>query len=104
MKQTICCKQLKKLLDDEVSPLIYIPHTRTYALTVPKFYWKEHELYMHFIIPCCPYCCKHLPKDLTQLWANILENEYGITLPYDEHKDSVPQEFRTDEWWKKRGL
>ena len=39
----------------------------------------------------------------------ILEKEYGITAAqwdapgWDDDVD-LPEEFRTDEWWKKRGL
>jgi hypothetical protein len=104
MKNIECCKELAKLLADSVSPLLYTPHTRTYELTVPRFYWKDNELYMHFVIRHCPYCGTIFPKDLTDVWADILEKEYNITLPYDEDKDHVPREFMTDEWWKKRGL
>lgn len=104
MKTKRCCRELQKLLIDQVSPLIYAPHTRTYALTVPKFYWKNNELYMHFMIRRCPYCGTAFPKELTDVWADILEKEYNITLLYDEDKDRVPAEFMTDTWWKKRGL
>ena len=34
----------------------------------------------------------------------MLEDEYGITDPHDKEYDKVPAEFKTDEWWKKKGL
>jgi len=53
---------------------------------------------------------KKLPKTLGDEWEEILKNEYGMTIKdlfnkngrWDELK--VPEELRTDEWWKKRNL
>jgi hypothetical protein len=45
-----------------------------------------------------------LPTSLRDIWFEILEKEYGLERPISKDKDSVPQEFLTDEWWKKRGL
>ena len=54
-------------------------------------------------IKFCPWCGEKLPKELDDEWGTILEKEYGIKMP-GLNKDKVPQEFLTEDWWKKRGL
>jgi hypothetical protein len=58
----------------------------------------------------CPWCGKKLPEDLYDQWEELLKKEYNLTIHdffgkngrWDESK--IPEEFRTDEWWKKLGL
>ncbi|HSC25213.1 MAG TPA: hypothetical protein VLB80_03300 [Candidatus Babeliales bacterium] len=53
----------------------------------------------------CPWCAKPLPKDLRDEWLEVLKEEYDLDDPDSkEQKKLVPEEFKTDEWWKKRGL
>lgn len=52
----------------------------------------------------CPWCGTHLPISLADTWYNVLEQEYNIKDPTHHDRDKVPPEFKTDEWWKKRGL
>ncbi len=47
----------------------------------------------------CPFCGKKLPTSKRDLFFKILEN---LKLEWDDEK--LPPEFKTDEWWKKRGL
>ncbi len=55
-------------------------------------------------IQFCPWCGTKLPKDLNTEWEEIVAKEFGIT-EYDYwNEDKIPPEFKTDEWWKKRGL
>ena len=75
--------------------------------------WREYMIHSYkdrsygdfcSIINYCPWCGAELPKVLSDEWFDILEEEYGIEDPTNEEKDKVPEEFKTDEWWKKRGL
>ncbi len=59
---------------------------------------------MDYAIQYCPWCDTNLPKELSDEWYDILENEYNITDPIGEERSKVPAEFWTGEWWKKRGL
>jgi hypothetical protein len=36
--------------------------------------------------------------------VDVLEKEYGLSPFISEQIKRIPQEFFTDEWWKKRGL
>lgn len=52
----------------------------------------------------CPWCGEKFLKGLSGEWFDILEQEYNILDPSDKDRKRVPPEFKTDEWWKKRGL
>ncbi|WP_341759046.1 DUF6980 family protein [Candidatus Tisiphia endosymbiont of Ptychoptera albimana] len=52
----------------------------------------------------CPWCGTQLPASLADTWYDTLEKEYNITDPTHHDRKKVPPEFKTDEWWKKRGL
>lgn len=48
----------------------------------------------------CPWCGKKLPASKRDLWFEEIE-ALGIEFPLIS---KVPNEFETDEWWKKRNL
>jgi hypothetical protein len=68
----------------------------------------------------CPWCGAKLPTNLRKEYRHILRHEYGIEVAlYKTSEDKcdtpktdqelretllVPEEFKSDEWWKKRGL
>lgn len=52
----------------------------------------------------CPWCGTKLPHNLADEWFAILAQEYNIIDPSAKDRHKVPLEFKTYEWWKKRGL
>lgn len=105
MKYEHCCDGMKRLVEDQESPLIYKPVWRSYSLvSVPLAYREGNEVCIGFDIAYCPRCATVLPKDLAEEWSDIVEEQFGITGSLDERIKDLPQEFKTDEWWKKRGL
>lgn len=74
----------------------YYPKTREYLSSHSKDSGCE--------INYCQWCGKKMPKPLVDEWFDTLEKEYGITDPTDTEEQDVPNEFKTDEWWKKRDL
>ena len=52
----------------------------------------------------CPFCGQNLGKRLNSEFYNILYKEYGIEYPETIEADKVPEEFKSDKWWRKRGL
>ena len=58
----------------------------------------------HIELGYCPWCGTKLPESLSSKWMDVLRDEYGITDPNFDEADKVPAEFRSDEWWKRRGL
>ena len=58
-------------------------------------------------IDYCPFCGKKLPKKLDDDDMDpYLMKEYGWTEEdcWGYPRRELPPEFKTDEWWKKRGL
>jgi hypothetical protein len=53
----------------------------------------------------CPWCGIKLPESLEEIYYEILEKEHGIAQGLDIQNDRrIPKEFKSNEWWKKRGL
>ena len=97
-----CCLIMDYSVDktdpENVSPCLYIPKFREYSLQAMIGPGAGK-------IDYCPYCGTKLPQELSDLWFDILEKEYGLDDPgWPEQREKVPTEFLTDEWWKKRGL
>ena len=58
----------------------------------------------NYAIAYCPWCGKDLGKRLNWEYYEILEKEYGIYDPETIEQDKVPEEFKNEGWWKKRGF
>lgn len=100
-----CCEWMTLFLEDPRVAIIYLPYFRKYI--IPLLKKSTHLSYVRegFSIDYCPWCAKKLPKSLTDEWFDILEKEYNLdNLWSKEQAKLVPEEFKTDEWWKKRGL
>jgi hypothetical protein len=83
----------------------YDKSIRRYDFSMPGRFLEKSNICVGLVLYFCPWCSKELPKDLLDEWAAILEKEYGIDSPYDrKQKRLIPKEYRTDEWWKGRGL
>jgi hypothetical protein len=76
----------------------YDPVVRDYGIR----FGKNMVDMLHF----CPWCGSKLPKTLMREMFDTIEKEYGIPrLEADiDNYTNVPDEFKTDEWWRKRGL
>lgn len=79
----------------------YEPKFREYFIDVRAKYGGAVQLIKH-----CPWCGTKLLKGLRREWFDVLEKEYGIKVDIGGYKSSkeIPAEFKSDEWWKKRGL
>ena len=102
-----CCGTMNEHLDPECNidelPLIeYERDMRSYSFVIRyedcKSYGVRQRLWY------CPWCGTKLPKDLDGIWGETLEREYGLTEKERDEGSKIPEEFKTDEWWKKRGL
>jgi hypothetical protein len=83
-------------LQEDEWKVYYSPQKRYYAIGLVG---SEAFQTIHF----CPWCGGKLPTDLTDTWFDLLKKEHGIEFPFCEDRGRVPVEFRSDEWWKKRG-
>jgi hypothetical protein len=72
--------------------ILYISRWRSYGLVI------NGNTENQWILVYCPFCGKKLPKDLIDEHFDAIRDETGKPL------DPIPEEFNSDEWWKKRGL
>ena len=93
-----CCQVMQYYASTKNSLLDYDIEDRSYSFILHNDPDGTRQV-MHY----CPWCGKKIPCDLRDQWVKILEIEFGIIEPY-LNRDKLPQEFLSDEWWKKRGL
>lgn len=99
-----CCNTMRSYLNDpynEYELVQYNADVRSYRfpLYCDGKYDKVQQLLFY-----CPWCGKKLPNELAEEWDDILETQYGLS-ENDRLDDSkLPEDFKTDAWWKKRGL
>jgi hypothetical protein len=94
-----CCKELSNLISANEISLTYSKKERYYGIN-----YKPRTGGGIQLIKFCPWCGSALQKDLIEEYASIVFDELGYD-PLDiNYKKKIPSEFKTDKWWKKRGL
>ncbi|MFK7973735.1 MAG: hypothetical protein AB8B66_02580 [Rickettsiaceae bacterium] len=102
-----CCDYMDHALSNRQGDLVdYQPDTRSYSI---RYYRKNKFTGMRKDLWYCPWCGTKLPEDLDEKMEEVLEKEYDLTEKDWSRMDwnddiHLPDEFKTDEWWKKRGL
>jgi len=103
LKHEYCCDLMNYHLDFKLQResefIEYQAETRDYQLILHGSWYGSH-LSLLF----CPWCGAKLPKELGEEWRVIIKEKFGLNNVYREEFESLPEEFRTDQWWKKRGL
>ena len=94
-----CCKNMEYYANHNNYLLEYDSSVRSYRFIIHGSSSGTHQILYY-----CPWCGIKLPKELDEEWEAILEKEYGIKEPGWKKTEELPEEFKTDEWWKKRGL
>lgn len=79
----------------------YFPDSRNYLIKIFEDSLNTHAgVYQN--IYYCPWCGKKLPPSLSDQWYEEI-TKLGIKEP-DDTPELIPEEFKTEEWWKKRKL
>ena len=94
------CEKLDTYLREDKLPIKYHDRYRSFVLAFKTSYGgtKKGGIVLGF----CPFCGGKFPSDLYEEFYHLtehLEDEYG-----DLDFRKVEREFRSDAWWKKRGL
>jgi hypothetical protein len=102
-----CCEDMKlyaerDVNDDRSKYVDYDPKERFFSIY--RAGSKRYGTHISY----CPFCGSKLPELLVDERWNIILEELGPDyLPDDDNnppRKELPEEFKTDEWWKKRGL
>ena len=89
-----CCKKMNYFLDEGKVSITYDPRFRNYSI---KLEGSDASQTVYF----CSWCGEKLPSDLSKELESIIFDELDL----DDFQDPrMPEEFKTDAWWKNRGL
>jgi len=112
-KDIHCCKLMNFLIEEKKVAIFYNPIFREFSIGLGLYPGHKQAIY------ACPWCGFEFPKSLIDKYFEILQKEYNICHIYrlnkyvDCSKDeeygeekvvALPEEFKSDEWWKKRSL
>ncbi len=84
-----CCNLMTEFISDTRVPISYSPKFREYYIPLGGSHAIQCIIF-------CPWCGARLPKDLRDEYFDIIEKEYEAK--------NLPEEFKCNIWWKKRGL
>lgn len=87
-----CCDEMKNHLDKV--KINYSPNFREYGIDYEDGISQQ-------VIDYCPWCGSKLPERLRDKWFDIIWDELNLDGPEDP---KLPDEFKSDQWWKKRNL
>jgi len=91
-----CCKSLKMHHEKEGFPLFYEKTKRYFGMLAQGSSCFQ-------LVSFCPFCGYQFPSDVIHAFYRTLEREYGIAQDdIKENGQNLPEEFKSDIWWKKR--
>ena len=97
-----CCQDIKIFIADPCVQIFYSLRMREYYIPLIEF---GIETPVKQGICYCPRCRVKLSESVRDQCFDTLEKEYNIDCHIDaEEAGTLPGEFKTDEWWKKREL
>lgn len=111
INEIACCEDMDAHLTCYIGKVVlYNPSSNTYSIKSYPINDEEPNL-VYYIMKYCLWCGEKLPNFITKR-IEILEKEYGLKCYYDFDEEDfeigiktrIPEEFKTDEWWKKRGI
>ncbi len=101
LKKVCCCKALWSSVDKgEMKYNLVLKHFGCYIKTKDN---DGKDSYLEIqTMRYCPFCGAKLP-DYSDKYDDELEKAVGKEY-CDIKPEDIPEEFKSDKWWKKRGL
>jgi len=92
-----CCQYMDEYLAEDDIAIRYSSAVREYSIPVLD------DGSSGVILRFCPWCGKELPIGLRDKWFGTLES-LGYDPGPDTNNPNIPDEFRSDIWWKSKGF
>jgi hypothetical protein len=98
-----CCSTFRDFVED--GKIEYDPVFREYIFFIKDKTHENPDAVGASIFFYCPYCGAKIPSSLcaNDEYFDALEEAVGKEF-CDIKEEEIPEEFKSDEWWKKRGL
>ena len=104
-KDQCCCGALLSSVGR--GEFVYDPVLKCFSCYIKGTEYKHTGKLGQQTLRYCPFCGERLPN-LCNRYLDVIEDELGEKfIPQSwspEDRKHLPQEFQTDEWWRKRGL
>ena len=98
-----CCAPMRIMLGGDEYPVAYDPRFREYGILVFDGSNLASPGQSHVQMAYCPWCGRKLPPSLRDVWFDTLQR-MGVEPDLLAENPAIPDEFRSDAWWKRRGL
>jgi len=95
-KDLHCCEEMARHVEGGEVSISYNDRHRAYGILTT---WEYNRSLAKQQITYCPWCGARLPHGLSDKWFDLLDD-----LGLDPEDPRVPEEMRSDAWWRKRGL
>ncbi len=94
---------MSDLLSENRVSIGYSKRFNSYYIDIKNSLQASQDIYY------CPWCGSKLPEDITDLYYLEISKALNIDIEEldllnEEVQKKLPKEFKTDEWWRKRGL
>lgn len=103
LNHEFCCNIMDYYVDPTFSKehelISYDLETRSYSFILHGYNKGAYQT-----INYCPWCGTKVPERLSEEWCKVIKEKFGLDNVFAEEWAALPEEFKTDEWWKKRGL
>ena len=96
-----CCSLMDKYLLEGDIAIYYSPAMREYS--IPVVDGRDASSSSGILLRFCPWCGKELPTSLLDEWFERLGSLGYDPGPWSDDP-KLPEEFRSDVWWKGKGL
>lgn len=94
-----CCRAMAAAVAEGDCPIVYEPVFRR---------WEVRHLYHRMLhdwqLESCPWCGNPLASDVGDEWAARVERLGFTDGGHYAEIPGLPDEFRTDRWWRQAGL
>ena len=94
-----CCDKMEISITPQFDIISYDPESRDYLI---KLYGDQKGRYI--AMRYCPWCGTKLPQSLNMEWCEAVKQDLGLEDVDAEEWAKLPEKYKTEQWWRERGL
>ena len=98
-QSNFCCQDLEHSISIEANLINYDSSIRSF-----RFILHDNRYGDYLPFDYCPWCGTKLPKSLNAEWAEEVKKKIGYDCVFVQEWEKLPEKYKTDQWWKERGL